>query len=393
MSRLATLIGRVKHSGRLQEANDRQIDVDTNVPVAADVLHEFVKSMKSIRQYDSSIVHNAVAEDLIADLAEQGLSLLQNQPDARLPTKMILSLETIIKADGSRPCLKIVDGAADLDHPMARQWREQLVLTRSHVARIAGATGRVQPRNGSSAHFFGTCFLFDRNARLALTNRHVAVAAIRKSIGVHAAVPGRDLLTSFKFHGNPLTVEFDGEHGSTRAKQFSVEEILLPPWPWSVDRPTMDIAVLRLAPSTLELPEAVSVSTDASFEQEEILTSVAVVGFPGQPQDRAGVTDGVDWAWVDRELFGEVYGVKRLAPCIVHQSPNADPASAASLTFGHDASTLGGSSGSGMYAWLDGAAAFGIHFAGISADSNRAHGFSPMPTAVLLNQFGIVQVR
>ena len=41
--------------------------------------------------------------------------------------------------------------------------------------------------------------------------------------------------------------------------------------------------------------------------------------------------------------------------------------------FGHDATTLGGSSGSPIIAWKDGGGGFGIHFAGTSVDSNFAH--------------------
>ena len=33
----------------------------------------------------------------------------------------------------------------------------------------------------------------------------------------------------------------------------------------------------------------------------------------------SGTIEGVDWAWVTRTLFGNVYGVKRLAPGMTHR--------------------------------------------------------------------------
>jgi len=49
--------------------------------------------------------------------------------------------------------------------------------------------------------------------------------------------------------------------------------------------------------------------------------------------------------------------------------------------FGHDPTTLGGSSGSPVFNWLDAApGSFGLHFAGASVDTNIAHAVAACAT-------------
>ena len=103
------------------------------------------------------------------------------------------------------------------------------------------------------------------------------------------------------------------------------------------------------------------------------LISFCAIGFPGPPEYAIGVHDGVDFGWVHNQLFGGRYGLKRIAPGKVHRAIGTLSDDPRHWTFGHDLTTLGGSSGSPVIAWLDGGGAFGIHFAGATAESNYAH--------------------
>jgi hypothetical protein len=86
------------------------------------------------------------------------------------------------------------------------------------------------------------------------------------------------------------------------------------------------------------------------------------------------MSSGVDWDWVTQTLFGNRFGVKRLAPGIAHKPLGQIPQDTRNWVFGHDATTLGGSSGSPVLAWRDkGCDAFGVHFAGATVDKNLAH--------------------
>jgi serine protease len=80
---------------------------------------------------------------------------------------------------------------------------------------------------------------------------------------------------------------------------------------------------------------------------------------------------------VNTTLFGNRYGVKRLAPGTVHRSLGSFDDDPRGWVFGHDSTTLGGNSGSPVLNWLDAKpGGFGIHFAGRSVDTNVAHAIS-----------------
>ena len=65
---------------------------------------------------------------------------------------------------------------------------------------------------------------------------------------------------------------------------------------------------------------------------------------------------------------------KRLAPGVTHRPLGSLRGDKRRWVFGHDATTLGGSSGSPALAWTG--TAFGLHFAGRSIDTNCAHAVS-----------------
>jgi hypothetical protein len=89
------------------------------------------------------------------------------------------------------------------------------------------------------------------------------------------------------------------------------------------------------------------------------------------------VDDGVNCRKIYRALFGNLYGVKRFAPGTVHQPLGTLTGDTRNWVFGHDATTLGGSSGSPVVGFVDGKlAAFGLHFADASEFTNSAHAFS-----------------
>ncbi len=135
---------------------------------------------------------------------------------------------------------------------------------------------------------------------------------------------------------------------------------------------------MRIEPidESQEIPKAVPAlpNTDGPVGN---LDAVYVIGFPGPPAFFGGVDDGVNWRKIYRTLFGNLYGVKRFAPGIVHKPLGTLTGDIRGWVFGHDATTLGGSSGSPIVGFVDGKlAAFGLHFASASEFTNSAHAFS-----------------
>ena len=73
-------------------------------------------------------------------------------------------------------------------------------------------------------------------------------------------------------------------------------------------------------------------------------------------------------------LIGDRFGVKRLSPGMFALDPGTLGADTKDHVFTHDATTLGGSSGSGIMAkGTSGNVMTGLHFAGLFGTRNYAH--------------------
>jgi hypothetical protein len=148
--------------------------------------------------------------------------------------------------------------------------------------------------------------------------------------------------------------------------------------PSGIDGPQfarLDAAVLRIEPADgdPDPPAAIPVLPDQDGPRGN-LSSFCAVGFPAPPSFSGGLHEGVDWTWVNGTLFGNRYGVKRLAPGTAHKPLGSLAGDPRHWVFGHDLTTLGGNSGSPLLTWLAPPhGGFGLHFAGASVDTNIAH--------------------
>ncbi|MEU7532077.1 trypsin-like peptidase domain-containing protein [Saccharothrix sp. NPDC042600] len=296
---------------------------------------------------------------------------LDADPAADLTAGEVRTLEAVVRADGSRPTLFVRDDRVDEAHPMIGRWAGAVAAAREALRPVLQAVGRIQPDNATGDNFFGTGWVVDAENGLVLTNLHVMEVMWRR---LRQAVAPTD--TGFRVLDG-AHVDFAAESGRTRTRRFRVVEARSS----GVDGPDyarLDAAVLRIEPIEHPVPQAVPVLADPDGPNG-VLASLCTVGYPGRPAYQAGTHEGIDWAWVNNALFGHRYGVKRLAPGTAHRPPGftgagQDPRA---WVFGHDCTTLGGSSGSPVVAWLgDAPGAFGLHFAGASADTNLAHAVS-----------------
>jgi hypothetical protein len=275
----------------------------------------------------------------------------------------------VIRTDGTRPTLLVRNDAVDADHPTAGDWAGVLATTREAMRPWLQAVGRIEPGEATSRSYFGTGWVVDSPRGLVLTNRHV-VEVIWKRLS-HRMLPTR---TGFRILDG-VFIDFVAEAGRTRTNRFRVVEATTT----GADGPgfaRLDAAVLRVEPTPdgrRELPGAIPVLADVDAPRGDT-GPFCVVGFPGPPAFTGGIHEGVDWTWVLTTLFGNRFGVKRLAPGLAHRPLGTVADDPRQWVFGHDATTLGGSSGSPLFAWLDPTAgAFGLHFAGASVETNFAH--------------------
>jgi len=309
------------------------------------------------------------ALDLWLRTTDRAARRLDNNPDAPLPPDEVYALEAVVRADGTRPSLLVRSGVVDPVQPLAAGWTGQLAAAGDRLTRAVAAIGRVEPTHPSGSDFFGTCWVVDDRNGLVLTNRHVLDAMVERL--PHAVA--RTTAGFRVFDG--AFVDFAAESGSADVRRYRIVEAT-PSQVNGTDFARLDAAVLRIEPlpdGPQDVPDALTVSADPDGPLGR-LASYCIVGYPAQPVYASGTIEGVDWAWVTRTLFGNVYGVKRLAPGMTHRPLGSLPGDKRRWVFGHDATTLGGNSGSPALAWTD--SAFGLHFAGRSIDTNCAHAVS-----------------
>ncbi|MGY2141536.1 hypothetical protein ACW9I5_02525 [Pseudomonas azotoformans] len=353
---------------------------DSRLPQADDLLAGLDAARQ--RNMDDAEDTNR-AFSTVAALTETALTKLEQTTVAPISVDEILAVEAVIRADGSRPSLIVEQGWVDVLNPFALRWADQLVAARDDILRFSDATGRIQPTGGGADNYFGSGFYASLNEPMLLTNRHVALLALRQhgTTACKGTLVAQGRVVRYQII-NGLEVDFNGELTGAAPLKAKISEIRMPVQGSARLFGTLDIAVMVLSTGDQPLPTPISIARNSSFEQVGSLNSFCALGFPAAPVNPPST---IDWGWVDRQLFQETYGVKRLAPGQVHHSAGTVIEDAAGSVLGHDATTLGGNSGSGLFAWLDGSQAFALHFAGRTADSNYAHGFSTQAVQTLLN--------
>ena len=226
-------------------------------------------------------------------------------------------------------------------------WIGPLEGARERVERAILAVGRVEYVVGDRGMHLGSGWLVAPN--LVVTNRHVADEfAYKQSDGTYAfrTHPG----TNKKFRAR---IDFKEESGVDEIREFPVKNVL-----YIAPEDGPDVAILEIA----------AVATDGETKQPAPLALfdgaaedgqlIAVIGYPAEDPYEKDQD-------LMAELFGGEYSVKRLSPGTVMRQPKDDS------LFEHDCATLGGSSGSAVIDLATGAV-LGLHFSGVSGESNWA---------------------
>jgi V8-like Glu-specific endopeptidase len=347
---------------------------ESTPPGAADVtgrVEESARRMAEREDVDDRDFDRAL--EVLLRTTDRAARRLDDNPDAPLPPDEVFALEAVVRVDGTRPSLLVRNGAADPRQPLAAAWTGQLATAGDGLTTAIAAIGRVEPAHPTGSGFFGTCWVVDHRNGLVLTNLHVLVDMVKRL--PHAVTR---TATGFRFFDGAF-VDFAAESGSADVRRYRVVEAT-PSHVNGTGFAQLDAAVLRIEPlpdGPQDVPDALSVTPDPDGPLGR-LASHCIVGYPARPVYESGIAEGVDWTWVTRTLFGNVYGVKRLAPGMTHHPLGSLPGDKRRWVFGHDATTLGGNSGSPALAWTGNA--FGLHFAGRSIDTNYAHGISAIAT-------------
>jgi endonuclease G len=257
-------------------------------------------------------------------------------------------LESIVVEIG-RPVLLIQDNTFQTTglptDARSKVWGDRLEGARARVEQDIPAVGRINVKNHPTYDWVGTGWLVAPD--IVVSNRHVAeVFAMKKTGG-----DGFDYRKNFRGRRMSASIDFRMEYGGDAVNEFLLTEVL-----YIADPEDADVSLFRLgkegASAGAQLGEPVALSSrDVAANQQ-----VAVIGYPAR-DSRIPDPD------IMRSIFGDTYDVKRLAPGQIMRIETG--------VLEHDASTLGGNSGS-LVLDLASGEAIGLHFAGNYRQANYA---------------------
>lgn len=271
------------------------------------------------------------------EIVERALSKpLPKHPEAMFADRPIT--EAIILAT-TRPVLLVRDGKYDVA-PL-KDIEAAISPHRDKLIRRINAVGRIELSQHDSMSWCGTGWLVADD--MIVTNRHVAelfAQASRRKFRFRLNSRGRAV---------SARIDFREEHEVPDNNEFGIGEIL---WIAENSDAAPDMAVLKVKPAE-GMPEPLEIaSKDAVAEQW-----IGVVGYPAYD-------DRNDSSMMER-IFQNIFEVKRFAPGRV-VLPGTDR-----WYFTHEATTLGGNSGSALLDLASGKVV-GLHFGGSFKETNYA---------------------
>jgi hypothetical protein len=306
--------------------------------------------------------------ELVADLDQlfltDGVAALhlirENGDDAELNPGQADAAEAIVYTDGSRPTLAVDDEGVivhdDEDRKALGSWGADAEGFSEAIRSVAGSVGRID-RNGVHC---GTGFVVGDD--LILTNRHVLQALAAED------QPGHWTFSE------PATITFDADPGQYRQRSFTIEPTVVATGPEhapkAINLAVLDYAVLRCRPGDgFPPPLLLESDPDKIFVTRPIYT----ISYPAKPGDGSYQPSTLE------RLFAHRYGRKRFAPGYINCGLGQEYGDVRAVTIGHDATTLGGSSGSCVVDFAnDGHLVVGLHFAGAPHIRNWAHALASL---------------
>lgn len=284
----------------------------------------------------------------LLEAGARGLEKVRQHGDqAALDPDEQAGLEAIVLFT-ARPAMMLHDGQYGEAPP---PWDERLENWREDIRMSALSVGRIQVPGLPQIPYAGTGFLVAKD--VVMTNCHVA--RIFSDLGP-------DQRWTFQQHVG-VCVDFVDDPDGAAHQEIVVEDVI-----GIHDR--LDLALLRVKPQEGEgAGEPLTIASKPPGDLEG--RTVYVVGYPA-PDPR---NDPV----LQRTVFGDRYFVKRLQPGAMMarpadvkvQSPHCSSGATDGEVIFHDASTLGGNSGSCVVD-LQNRQVLGLHFGGRYLGFNQA---------------------
>ena len=270
--------------------------------------------------------------------AENGLRKMAEERQHELTDEEMEGLEAIVLPQ-NRPVVFVKgDFYDDVEHPWEKLNPSEV---KTRVSRAFPSIGRIEVPNMPQIPYGGTGFVVGK--RLVMTNRHVA-GLFSSGLGLKIAYNAGDSVINFRRQIDSRDLD-----GNAYVEVLGVEMI----------HPYWDMALLRVADLPDDRVLALSTRTPEDLEGRDIVA----VGYPAK-----------DWrsdlALQDR-IFSGQYNVKRLQPGVLRKRTNIRSFANLVNAVTHDASTLGGNSGSAILD-VETNQVLALHFAGEYLKANYA---------------------
>ena len=284
-----------------------------------------------LRDYLKSILPHNSLESLAVDLeapirmtgtmpvsmsrAEKAHAAVRKLEAGQTITKREELLIEAIIIPHKRPAVLIQQGTFEVKHTDWLHLNEEKY--RSKIEHTIRAVGRVEiPDHPNERAYAGTAFLVA--ADLMMTNRHVA-----EFFSTGVGIKQLNLIP-----GQAVNVDLLKEAHNPGTLVLNVDEV-------AMVHPTWDMALLRVS----NVPTSIPVLTLSMNAPEEFVgKQIAAIGYPA--------FDSRNDASVQQEVFNNIFDVKRLQPGIARATMRMTHMGSSIDAGRHDASTLGGNSGS-----------------------------------------------
>jgi endonuclease G len=270
--------------------------------------------------------------------AEAGLQKLAEDRVQEITPSEMLGLEAIVLPRNRPVALVRGDSYDDLDDPWV-SLNDDVIKKR--IASLLPLIGRVEVPSSPILPYAGTGFVVGQG--LIATNRHVAQLFSQ----------GRGL--TIRYRAGDAAIDFKRQIDAPdddRTAYLSVRavEMIHPYW---------DMALLRVD----DLPTDRMLRLSVKSPEELVDHNVVVIGYPARDERN-------DVALQDR-IFNRTYNVKRLQPGVIRARAKIQSFENTVNALTHDASTLGGNSGSAVIE-VESGEVVALHFAGEYLKANYA---------------------
>lgn len=344
-----------------EEAMPADIDV-ADVPhlekILREQLYEIVKKLLG----DQPALYEIA--DQIAKSGATGLRAYAAGDEELLSHGDVLrNLEVVVHTDGTRPSFMIRNGVPDLKSSPAGEWPGAIEVDSADFRSALACVGRIDEPSASQG-FQGTGTLVAPN--IVLTNRHVLQA-----IGSQAS-DGRWTIKP------NAAIDFGHEYKATDTLNRRVIKSVIfagaiPIDPYNIVHSKFDAALLELEPVARGTPAPACLPLDFTNALDTLDKRLFLVGYPADPGYRHTPPSLLE------QLFSSTFGYKRLAPGLVMTPTESLPNNPRKWSLGHDATTLGGNSGSAIIIIGRYGASAGLHYGGswVEPRENWCHTLGP----------------